>query len=505
MRRGGSFRYPPPMPSGNGWLNRAGLVAGPLAGVLLFLVLPAERLNDAGEVVGGLSYGARVVAGTAVLMGIWWMTEALAIEVTGLVPLALVPALGAVPMGEVAAAYADRVIFLFLGGMLLGAAMERWDLHRRLALGVLRMCGGGGARLVGGFLVASAFISMWVSNTASAVMMLPIAVSVGQVVSRGASAGDERSLVDFRAALMLAVAYGASIGGVGTLIGTPPTAQFAAFMDREYGRPVSFAGWMLIGVPVLLVVLPAAWLVLTRVALRVRLPEGLGMREYLDGEARALGRMSREQVSVLAVFLCAGAGWVSSRWTGIPDESIAIGAALALFLLRAPASEGGAVLTWREASRVPWGVLLLFGGGLSLASCMSKTGLDRAIAGLAGGLGGVPLPVLLLVLALCAVALTEFATNTALVALALPIIASVGQSLPVDPAAALLAVTLAASLGFMLPAGTAPNALAYSTGLVSMRQMVRAGLWLDLLCAFLVPFVVMAALWLGVLPGAAAD
>lgn len=502
---GAAIRYLAPRlsePGSNSVVKQAGLVAGPVLAVLVYLLLPSERAH-----AGGLADAARVVAGVTVLMGVWWMTEALPLEVTGLVPLVLIPPLTPVKMGEVAVGYADKVIFLFLGGMLLGAAMERWDLHRRLALAVLRATGGGAARLVGGFLFATAFISMWVSNTAAAVLMLPIAVSVGRLVSTRVCEGHREEGIagrcsQFRTALVLAVAFGASIGGVGTLIGTPPTAQFAAFMDQAYGRRVSFLGWMLLGLPIVGVVLLAAWLVLTRLAFRVKLPVPPGLGAYLDEETRELGPMNRGQVGVLAVCGLAAAGWVSSRWTGIPDESIAIGAAVLLFLIPVGKERGGFVLTWDEAQRVPWGVLLLFGGGLSLANCMTLTRLDVWLAGRAEGLAGVPLLAVLLLLAACATAMTEFATNTALVALALPIVAAIAKDLGAEPSLLLVTATLAASLGFMLPAGTAPNALAYATGEVTMRQMMRAGLYLDVFCALLVPLVVLAAMKLGMLPGA---
>lgn len=490
------------------WLRVVLVAAGPIAGLVTVMALggAVER--------GDLPQAAATVAGVAVLMCLWWISEAVPIEVTGLVPLVAFPLLGVTTMAGAASPYADQIIFLFLGGMLLGRALEVWHLHTRFALGVLTLFGTRPASLVLGFLVTTAFVSMWVSNTAATVMMLPIGISVAGMVAAargdatGASARDP-----FPTAVVLAIAFGASIGGVGTLIGTPPIALYASHVERSTGTTVTFGEWLLLGIPTLLVVVPLCGLVLARVAFRVTGATVPALRRVVTERLAALGAMGTPQWMVAGIFVLSAAGWVTSSLTKIPDAVIGIAASLALFAIpafghrrSAGGVEGGhaparALLTWREAERVPWGVLLLFGGGLSLASAINTSGLDSALASLGGGLAGAPLLLVLFVVALASLLLTEFTNNTALVAAALPIGESLATALGVPPGVVLVTITLSASLGFAMPGGTAPNALAYSTGLVPMGSMVRAGLLLDVVVAVVVPLVVYGAYHAGVLPG----
>jgi sodium-dependent dicarboxylate transporter 2/3/5 len=503
---------PPPADEGSGTSHFTlaavlSILAGPIAAlVVYFLLAPA-----------GLTPEGRIVAAVGVLMMVWWISEALPIAVTGLVPMAIMAPLLGLSRSEYtafASPYADPIIALFLGGMLLGKAMERWQLHRRLALGVIHAVGSSPTLLVAGFLIATGFLSLWVSNTAATVMMLPIGASVAIIiVARLRESTDPRAATVARAvgpALVLAIAYGASIGGVGTLIGTPPITQYAGFSRERLGVEVSFLAWMKLGIPVVAVMLFAAWVVLSRIAFRLSVGKVEGVGEYLESERRALGRLSVGEWGVLGVFLLACAGWMTSSWTGLPDASVAMLAALLLFIVPArDAREGGnatpptwrPLLTWREAATIPWGVLLLFGGGLALAKAIETYGVDDAIAGLSSGLGGMPLFVVLFAVAAVSLILTEFASNTALVAIALPIGAAMAPALGVPAPVLLVTITLAASLGFAMPAGTAPNALVFASGLVRMRDMVRAGLWLDVVAAFFVPVVVLVAMKLGLLPG----
>lgn len=481
------------------------LAAGALAAGLAYALLGPES---------GLTEAGRRTAAAGVLIGVWWVTEALSLEATGLLPLALFPVLGIADGKQTAAAYANPTIFLFLAGMILGQAMETWALHKRVALATLRVFGRGPAMLVGGFLVSTAFVSMWVSNLAAAVMMAPIALSV-------AKAFDEREAgASFCPALLLAVAFGASIGGLGTLIGTPPTAQFAAFMASEMKRPVSFAEWLGVGLSLMAVMLPVAWAVLAVVAFRVpRRADGATAFDP-DRARRDLGAWTREQILVALVFVLAGCGWVfaplAAQWDVLEgtvaaavlgtcsDTVVGIACVLLLFLLPARAAPGeGArgLLVWRDVEKVHWGVLLLFGGGLALAEALTRHGVDARLAALAQPLAGLPLFVLLWIIALCAILLTEFASNTALVAAGLPVALALSGALGVPPEVLLVTVTLAASLGFMLPAGTPPNAAIYATRMVTMRQMMRGGLLLDLAASVVVPTLVLAAKALGVLPG----
>lgn len=511
--------------------RRLFLFGAPVAGVLLYAMLPGATFDQAGDVVAGLPHAARATAAIALVMAMWWLSEAMPLEAVSLVPLALFPPLGIATMAQTARPYAQDIIFLFLGGMLLGQAVERWGLHRRAALVVVNTVGASPGRLIAGLLVATAFISMWVSNTAAAVMMLPIATSVAALVAvelerthdaAGLSAADQRSLGNLAAALILAVAFGASIGGVGTLIGTPPMAQMAGFIQQTYGHPLTFLAWFKLGLPVLAVFIAACWISL-RCCFPVRLGSMPGVRQLIRVELDGLGPANRGERATLIVFAAAAVSWIAaplvgswvrglpetaplrtSLWfvTRLSDAGIAIAAALALFIL--PATDGRsaprrAVLTWNEASRCPWGILILFGGGLSLAEAVKSTGLDGFIAGQFAGLAGMPVLAVMFALAAVCIVLTELTSNTALVAAMLPIAAALAQRLNAPAEALIVTATLAASLGFMLPMGTAPNALAYATGRVSMRQMAKAGLLLDALTVVLVPLVVWMAMKLGLL------
>lgn len=455
----------------------------------------------------GFTELARRTAAAGVLIAVWWVTEAVPLEATGLLPIAVFPLLGIADIKQATGPYANPVIYLFLAGMLLGRAMEVWGLHRRLAVATLRAFGGGPAMLVGGFLVATAFVSMWVSNLAAAVMMAPIALSVANTYA------ERDAGVSFRPALLLAVAFGSSIGGLGTLIGTPPTAQFAAFMTDQVGHTVTFVEWLKVGLPLQAVILPLAWFILTVVAFKVP------RRAAVIGDAQHAppGPWAWEEIAVGVVFLAAGAGWILTpllaKWSAIEgtlaasllsrvtDTGVGVVCALALFVIPAKARPGTGLLTWTDAEKVHWGVLLLFGGGLALAEALTRHGVDAKLATFAQPLQGLPLFVTLWIISLGAIILTEFASNTALVAAGLPIALGMSKALGLPPEVLLVTITLAASLGFMMPAGTPPNAVIFATRLVTIRQMMRGGLLLDLAASVLVPALVLTCAKLGVLPG----
>ncbi|MDX2131989.1 MAG: DASS family sodium-coupled anion symporter [Planctomycetota bacterium] len=479
--------------------------AGVVAGALVYALLGAA-----------LSEEGRRVAALGVCIALWWVTEALPLEATGLAPIALFPLFGVATVEQAAAPYANPVIFLFLGGMILGQAMERWNLHRRVALWALAQVGAAPFMLIGGVLAITAFLSMWVSNTAAAVMMAPIAASIAGIIASPAPGA--RRGIPLGAALLLAVAYGASIGGLGSLIGTPPTAQFAAFMQRELDRPVSFGEWLRFGLCIVLIMGVAAWGVLSLLCAERTDPSSrAGVRDEIARQRRDLGAWTMGERVVLGTFLVAAFGWlgapalarapdlagtlIADVCSRLKDSVVAIAAALALFILPGSLRPFRPVLTWHEAERVPWGVLILSGGGLSLADALSRHGVDAALAGALAPLAGAPLLVLLFVLACGAIILTEFASNTALAAAALPVALAVARSMDVPPPLLLVTIVVAASLGFMMPAGTPPNAIVYATRRVTMRQMMNAGFRLDLLAAALAPVAVYAAWKLGLLPG----
>ncbi|MFH1726738.1 MAG: DASS family sodium-coupled anion symporter [Elusimicrobiota bacterium] len=453
-----------------------GLVLPPALAVALYFLSKGSGLPDAG----------RATAAVAVLMAGWWLTEALPLAATSLVPVALFPLVGAASIQRAAAPYAHKLVFLFMGGFMIAAAMERWELHRRIALLTVSKVGARPARIVAGFMLATAFLSLWVSNTATTLMMLPIGMSVVALVAGGAR--EETAGRNFATCLVLGIAYSASIGGIGTLIGTPPNALLAAFMEQQYGEALSFSGWLGIGLPVAAAMLPLCWVLLTKVLFPIRMAEVPGGRELLDRELARLGPMGPAERRVLAVFVIVALTWclrpllaraAPAVFGSLDDAGVAILGALALFILPSGEEEGGRVLDWKAAERLPWGVLLLFGGGLSLALAISDTGLAGFLGGLFSGLKGVgPLGLALLVTAMI-VLLTELTSNTATTAAFLPIFAAVAAGAGVPPRMLLFATALGASCAFMMPVATPPNAIVFASGNVTMRQMFRAGVWLN--------------------------
>lgn len=477
------------------WARRACFVLGPVLGVIAYLALPS------GE--GGLSHGARATAGVGVLMAVWWLSEAIAIEATALVPLVLFPFTGVTTFSKAAAPYANDVIFLFMGGLMLGVAMERWDLHKRIALRTILMVGTRPAVLVGGVMLATAFISMWVSNTATAVMMLPVGVSMVALVEENRGVRTAGGQSNFAVCLMLGIAYAATIGGIGTIIGTPPNAVAVGFVQKMYGHTVGFSDWIKIGVPIMLVFLPLTWFVLTKVVYPVRTPAGYdsnAVRDMIRSELRQLGPWTQGQVTTALVFVVASICWVvrdpvvqalqlkitdgSKSEPAVIDAGIAMAAALALFFLpggRDP--EHGkvrAALDWHHARRIPWGVLLLFGGGLSLAEQVVASGLDKAIGAQFAVLEGVHPFLIVVAITGAVVFLTEIGSNTAIATTFLPIAHAISERLHVDPYLLVFPTALAASYAFMMPMGTPPNALVFASGYLRVPQMVRAGFILNI-------------------------
>ncbi|MDP3910722.1 MAG: SLC13 family permease [Gemmatimonadales bacterium] len=467
-------------------------LAGPAAAAVVW-TLPAPR---------DMAPAAHAVAGLATWMAIWWLTASIPLAVTALLPLALLPLLGTIPIDQVARPYADPIIFLFMGGFFLAAATQRWQLHRRLALGVIATVGTAPSRLVLALMLATAFVSMWISNTASAVMMLPIAGAVLELARRESP----ESAPNLGRALILGTAYAASIGGVATLIGTPPAAIFAAAAKAQ-GTPISFAAWMTLGVPIATILLATCWLLLTRLLFPVRgtLP---GVHELVARERAGLGPWTAGQRITVTVLVLAALAWIFREpktigdftlpglvnvIPGLSDAGIAIGAALVLFLAPIATRERQFTLDWESAERIPWGVLVLFGGGLALAEAFTASGLAAWIGQQLEGLRGAP-PVLVLgAVALLFVLLTELTSNTATAAMAMPIMAALAPAVGMAPITLMATAALAAALGFMLPVGTPPNALAYGTGAVTSGEMAKAGVWMDVASAIVITVAVL--LW----------
>jgi len=466
----------------------AGLVAGLVLLVLVFVVPPPD----------GWSMAAWRVLGCVALMVCWWISEAIPVYATGLVPLVLFPLLDVASIGAAAAPYADPLIFLFLGGFMIAQAIQRWNLHRRIALVLLALTGSGSRALIGGFMGACAFLSMWISNTATAVMMLPIALSVIALIEDTTAGGLARDR--FERALLLAIAYSCSIGGIATLIGTPPNAMMAAYLAREHGIEIGFARWMSFALPLSLVMLVIAWWMLTAMFRLPRTPIE-GVAEALAERRRGLGAMSRGERLTLVGFVMAATLWIlrdpiNRLLPGLElsDAGIAVGVALLLFALPVDARRGVNVLGWEDARALPWGVLLLFGGGLSLAGAVESSGLAAAIGAAAGGLGEMPWWLIALAVVAAIVFMTEVMSNTATTAAFLPIAAGMAAGFGQSSVALAAPVALAASCAFMLPAATPPNAVVFGSGKLAIHHMAAAGLAFNLMAIALISTLAVSGL-----------
>jgi sodium-dependent dicarboxylate transporter 2/3/5 len=448
---------------------------GFIAGILVFLImimLPAPE---------GLPIEGWYTAAVAALMGIWWITEALPIPATALLPIVMLPIMNISPIGDATSPYANPLIFLFMGGFVIAQAMERWDLHKRIALNIVSFVGVKPSSIIMGFILASAFLSMWVSNTATALMMLPIALSVLKLVE---SQKENSEKINFEIVLVLAIAYGCNIGGMGTIIGTPPNALLAGFMSENYGLEIGFAQWMMVGVPLLLIGLPILYFLLAKVIYPIQLEELPGGKRLIEQKMSNLGTISNAEKKVAAVFVFTALMWIcrpilSDFIPGLSDAGIAIGAAVLLFVIPEDLQKGKFLLSWSDAEELPWGVLILFGGGLSLASAISSTGLAEWIGQGVGVVGTWPIFVLVGVVVLLIIFLTEITSNTATTAAFLPILASLAIGLGENPLILAIPAALGASCAFMLPVATPPNAIVYGSGKISIPEMSKAGLWLN--------------------------
>lgn len=460
-----------------------GLVVG-LAGFLVCLFVSPP---------GGMSAEAWAAAGMMWLMATWWSTEAIPIPATALLPIVLVPALGLGSIGQATAPYANPIIFLFLGGFTLGLAMQRWNLHRRIALLTLRSMGVKPKNQIAGFMIATAFLSMWVSNTATAVMMLPIGLSIIAMTQSDNKDGLRR----FGTALLLAIAYSASIGGISTLIGTPPNALLAAYLLDTQGIEVGFAQWMLLGLPVSVVMLFLVWWWLTRVDFGIGRADDSG--EMIRRELEALGPLGRGEKLVGLVFVLTASAWIfrpllsANLAPWLTDTGVAIAAALALFLIPVNPRERQFLLDWESAEKLPWGVLLLFGGGLAMAGVISSSGLASWIAQAMGAATLLPALLMVALVTLVIIFLTEVTSNTATAAAFLPLLGALAMAQDISPLLLTVPAAIAASCAFMMPVATPPNAIVFSSGHMRIGDMLRAGFALNLMG---VVVVTAASYWL---------
>lgn len=450
-----------------------------VAGFALILVLPAPH---------GMPEVAWRTAAVVLLMATWWASEAIPLPATALLPLVLFPILGIATIDDAAKPFANPLIFLFLGGFILALTVQRWGLHRRVAINLLQLFGDKPARVVAGVMVTTAVLSMWLSNTATAMLMLPIAASTAVIVTETSGKREDVAQHQYTPTLMLAVAYAANVGGLGTLIGTPPNALLAAFIAETYGFEIGFGMWMAFGVPLVLILLPIIWLGLVKVTF----PEVGRMAAGHHGDViaaarRELGELSTAERRTAAIFILAAALWIArpmiKRVTGfdaLGDADIAVFCALLTFLVPSGQRETP-LMDWDHAKALPWGILVLFGGGLSLAAAFQSSGFAVWIAGGIDTIGTTSPIVLTFAIVTLVVLLTEFTSNTATTATFLPVAAAVSLSLIGDPLPLGIAVALAASCAFMLPVATPPNAIVFASGNVTISQMMRAGLLVNLI------------------------
>ena len=484
-----------------------GLFVG-LAVFLLLLLLPVPGTLGA--------TGWKVIA-CAALMVIWWVTEAIPIPVTALLPILLLPLLDIADVKQAAAPYGNPLVFLFLGGFMIAIAMERWKLHIRIALTIVKMVGTHPNGIIGGFMIATAFLSMWMSNTATTVMMLPIAISMIDLLKADESA-KEYSASEYRkffTALMLSTAYAANIGGTATLIGTPPNLIFSAFLQSNYGIEIGFFEWAMVGVPFAVSMLFLAWLVLTKVFYRTKLTHLHSTREVVVRKLHDLGAMSRGEKLVATVFVMTAFLWIFrpilQKFSGldISDSAIAIFGAIMLFVLPVDLKKGQFVMHWSDTDRLPWGILLLFGGGLSLASALGGSGelgdigVIQWVGGMISGLENLHSLGLIAVVVLVVLLMTELMSNMALTAIFLPVAAALALGIGENPLITTIPITLAASCAFMLPIATPPNAIVFASGYVSIAHMARTGIVLNAISVIMVTLFAYSVIYhaFGIEPG----
>ncbi|MCG2589132.1 SLC13 family permease [Rhodohalobacter sulfatireducens] len=456
--------------------SRSGLYLG-LVFFVIILILPSP------ETMSAVAWKTTAVA---VLMAFWWITEAIPIAATSLLPIVLLPVLGITPIGESTAPYANPLIFLFMGGFIIAIAMQRWELHKRIALRIINYVGVKPSSIIVGFIIASAFLSMWVSNTATALMMLPIALSVLHFTEREKS--DDLPVTNFEIVLVLAIAYACNIGGIATLIGTPPNALFAGFMLENYSIEISFVRWMSIGIPLAIVLLPLMYIILSKVVFPIKLKELPGGRKVINSQLKEIGKISTPEKRVAVVFTMTAALWIfrpliSNILPGLSDAGIAIAAGIVLFIIPSGSKKHQKLLAWENMRDLPWGILILFGGGLSLANAISSSGLAAWIGESVQSLETFPIILLIFAVILIVVFLTEITSNTATTAAFLPILASTAIGMGQNPMLFIIPATISASCAFMLPVATPPNAIIYGSGKVSIPQMAKAGLWLNIIIA----------------------
>lgn len=445
----------------------------------------------------GLSADARAVLAVTLWVATWWITEAIPIPVTSLLPIFLLPVTGALDSGTVTASYGNDIIYLFLGGFFIATAMEKWNLHKRMALAIIAFIGTSTQRILLGFMTATAFLSMWVSNTAAVMMMIPMGLAItAQVASALKGRPEEKELPKFEKALIFGIGYAGTIGGLGTLIGTPPNIILAAQVKELFDIEISFASWMLIAVPVVIVLLIATWFYLGKVVFKMSIKGLPGGKEVIQQERQALGKIVFEEKVVSGVFIFAAFMWITREflWMGImpelKDGMIAVLATALLFAIPTSKKYASRILDWNDSKEIPWGILLLFGGGLAIAAGFRETGLSEWIGTQLTVLEGFHILIIIGFSTLLVLLLTEITSNTATATMILPVLAALALALHIHPFALMVPAAMAANCAFMLPVGTPPNAIIFGTGKIRIVEMVKVGFFINLFALVLIVLAV---------------
>ncbi|HEY0678615.1 MAG TPA: DASS family sodium-coupled anion symporter [Chitinophagaceae bacterium] len=462
--------------------ERIGLLAGIALFVFFLLVNPF-----------GVDAGAAKVLAVAALMITWWIGEALPMPAVALVPMLLFPLMNIASLRETTSKYADPVIFLFMGGFLIGLAIEKWNLHKRIALSIVRVTGTSGDRIVLGFILATGLISMWLSNTATTMMMYPIAASVIYVVRENHRG--EGNVSHFALAIMLSIAYASNFGGIATIIGTPPNVAFAAFIREKYDYSIPFSSWMLVCAPLAILLLISLYFVMVKGLYPNRIKSSLATRDVITEELRQMGPLSVSEKRVLIIFCSTAFLWItkdilnSIGWFTLDDTMIAIAGALALFICPAGKENGKGekfILQWSDTSRMAWGILLLFGGGIALAFALEKAGLIQSLGQWIAGMSGTGGLMLIFMITLVSLFISEVMSNIAQVIVFAPVIGGIADALGIDPIVLGLPMTLGASCASMMPMGTPPNAIVFASGHIQLKQMIRTGFVMNIVAVILI-------------------
>ena len=474
--------------------KKIGLFLGPLLFILIRLFLNPDGLSDE----------ANAVLASTLWIAVWWITEAIPIAVTSLLPIILFPLSGALPLAETSSSFGHRYVFLYMGGFILALAIEKWNLHKRIALNIIKLIGTDVKKIILGFMLATAFLSMWISNTATAVMMLPIGIAIIKQMKDLKSIPEKENFI-FGKALMLSIAFSASIGGIATLIGTPPNLVFAGIIQELYNVEISFLKWIIFGLPISVILLIISWVYLTRVAFNFSQTNFEAGRAEIKRQLTELGQISYEEKIVLVVFIITGLAWISRTFflnlflPSLDDSMIALISAISLFLISTGKKhKDQKIMHWEDAVKLPWGILLLFGGGLAIAEGFQSSGLASWIAENLTQLNGFSLFTILLVAITAVNFLTEITSNLATTAMLLPILAPTAVMLGVHPYMLMVGATLAASCAFMLPVATPPNAVVFGSNYLKISDMVRVGVLMNIvsiIIIFLMVYFLLPVIW----------